>query len=58
MSIIMPGELVTRLRAARYVTILTGAGISAERGLPTFRDAMTGLWTNYCPADLATPEAL
>ena len=37
--------------------MLTGAGISAESGLPTFRDAQTGLWSKYKPEDLATPEA-
>ncbi len=37
--------------------MLTGAGISAESGVPTFRDAQTGLWAKYRPEDLATPEA-
>jgi NAD-dependent deacetylase len=37
--------------------VLTGAGISAESGVPTFRDAQTGLWANFRPEDLATPEA-
>ena len=37
--------------------VLTGAGISAESGIPTFRDAQTGLWEQYDPLDLATPEA-
>ena len=37
--------------------MLTGAGISAESGVPTFRDAQTGLWSQYRPEDLATPEA-
>jgi NAD-dependent deacetylase len=46
-----------RLRAARHVVILTGAGVSAESGLPTFRDPLTGLWARYRPEDLATPEA-
>jgi NAD-dependent deacetylase len=46
-----------RLRAARHVAVLTGAGISAESGIPTFRDALTGLWARYRPEDLATPEA-
>jgi len=46
-----------RLRLARSVAVLTGAGISSESGIPTFRDAMTGLWAQYNPADLATPEA-
>src|SRR5216110_3116733 len=42
---------------ARRVTVLTGAGISAESGIPTFRDALTGLWARFRPEDLATPEA-
>ena len=37
--------------------MLTGAGISAESGVPTFRDAQSGLWEKYDPLDLATPEA-
>jgi len=45
------------LRDAQRVAILTGAGISAESGIPTFRDALTGLWAKYNPADLATLEA-
>jgi NAD-dependent deacetylase len=36
---------------------LTGAGVSAESGVPTFRDAQTGLWSRYRPEDLATPQA-
>ena len=39
------------------LTILTGAGISAESGIPTFRDAKTGLWENHKIEDVATPEA-
>jgi NAD-dependent deacetylase len=45
------------LRQARHVCVLTGAGISAESGVPTFRDAQTGLWAQFRPEDLATPEA-
>jgi NAD-dependent deacetylase len=45
------------LAAARHVCVLTGAGISAESGIPTFRDALTGLWANYRAEELATPEA-
>ena len=45
-----------RLRAARRVVVLTGAGISAESGVPTFRGP-GGLWRQYGPEDLATPEA-
>lgn len=56
MDIVIPGALVERLAAARRVAVLTGAGISAESGIPTFRDALTGLWANYDPQELATPE--
>jgi NAD-dependent deacetylase len=45
------------LGAARSIVVLTGAGVSAESGIPTFRDAMTGLWARHRPEDLATPEA-
>ena len=45
------------LAGARRVCVLTGAGISAESGIPTFRDAMNGLWSQFRPEDLATPEA-
>lgn len=50
-------KLARILREARSVVVLTGAGISAESGVPTFRDAQTGLWAKYNPEDLATPEA-
>lgn len=53
----LPADLITRMRAAQSVTVLTGAGVSAESGIPTFRDAQTGLWANYDPLELATPEA-
>ena len=42
---------------ARRVLVLTGAGMSAEPGALTFRDAQTGLWARYDPRELATPEA-
>jgi NAD-dependent deacetylase len=45
------------LAASRCVAILTGAGVSAESGVPTFRDAQTGLWARFDPLQLATPEA-
>ncbi|HBX68230.1 MAG TPA: NAD-dependent protein deacylase [Chloroflexi bacterium] len=53
----IPESLIETLRNARQVTVLTGAGISAESGIPTFREAQTGLWAQYDPADLATPQA-
>jgi NAD-dependent deacetylase len=49
--------LIEALRRAERVVFFTGAGVSAESGLPTFRDAQTGLWAKYKPQDLATPEA-
>jgi len=45
------------LAEAGRIAVLTGAGISAESGIPTFRDAMTGLWAQFRPEDLATVEA-
>ncbi len=49
-------ELVETLRNADRTVILTGAGASAESGIPTFREAMTGLWSRYSPEALASPE--
>src|SRR5688572_24579422 len=48
--------LAARLRRARRVTVITGAGVSAASGVPTFRGP-GGLWRSYRPEDLATPEA-
>ncbi len=50
-------EAAARLQAARRVVVMTGAGISAESGIPTFRDAQTGHWARFRPEDLASPEA-
>ena len=50
-------SLARLLKESNHLAILTGAGISAESGLPTFRDPLTGLWANFHPEDLATPEA-
>ena len=49
-------EATARLRAAHRVVALTGAGVSAESGVPTFRGPQ-GLWRDFRPEDLATPEA-
>ncbi len=58
MSVTAPGEREARelLRAADSVVVLTGAGISADSGVPTFRGP-EGLWKHYRPEELATPEA-
>jgi len=48
--------LSARLKEARRVTVLTGAGVSAASGVPTFRGA-GGLWRSFRAEDLATPEA-
>lgn len=45
------------LKKANGIAILTGAGVSKESGVPTFRDAMDGLWAKYDPQELATPDA-
>jgi NAD-dependent deacetylase len=45
------------IAGAQRIAVLTGAGISAESGIPTFRDALTGLWSRFRPEELATPEA-
>lgn len=49
--------LIRFLKSAESVTVLTGAGVSAESGIPTFRDALSGLWAQYDPEELATPQA-
>jgi NAD-dependent deacetylase len=49
-------RLAARLRAAQSVTVLTGAGVSAASGVPTFRGA-GGLWRNFSATELATPAA-
>jgi len=45
------------IAAARHLAVLTGAGMSAESGVPTFRDTQTGLWSKFRPEELATEEA-
>ncbi|MEN1836132.1 NAD-dependent deacylase [Pseudomonas lijiangensis] len=49
--------LSQQLKEAQHVMVFTGAGASAESGIPTFRDALTGLWERFDPAQLATNEA-
>jgi NAD-dependent deacetylase len=56
-TIPIPAQLARALHDAVRVTVLTGAGISAESGVPTFRDAQTGMWAQFDPLELATPGA-
>lgn len=49
-------ELVDRLAVARRVVVLTGAGVSAESNIPTFRD-VGGLWAKFRPEELANVNA-
>jgi NAD-dependent deacetylase len=57
----MPEQLVDRatvlLSGCERPVVFTGAGVSKESGIPTFRDALEGLWAQYDPQELATPEA-
>lgn len=53
----IPPSLAAALANAQRVVALTGAGVSAESGVPTFRDALTGLWARFDPLELATPAA-
>lgn len=52
----LPANLIAGLRRAQRVVVLTGAGISAESGIPTFRDAQTGYWARFNPMALASPD--
>jgi len=56
-AVTIPPALASRLRDATRVAALSGAGISAESGVPTFRDAQTGIWAQFDPLELATPGA-
>ncbi|MFT3822143.1 MAG: NAD-dependent deacylase [Rubrivivax sp.] len=49
-------QLAEAASNAGGVAVLTGAGMSAESGIPTFRDAMTGLWSHFDPAELASED--
>lgn len=53
----VPDELAEIARGAHRVVALSGAGVSAESGVPTFREVTTGLWERFSPEDLANPEA-
>lgn len=50
----IPETLIEKLQNTQHLVIFTGAGVSAESGVPTFRDALTGLWENYDAESLAS----
>lgn len=56
MSMLFSSDLIEAIRKAQSCLVLTGAGVSAESGLQTFR-GMEGLWDDFDPMKLATPEA-
>ena len=49
--------VIERLRQAQSIVVFTGAGMSAECGIRTFRDGLQGLWAKYDPTQVASPEA-
>jgi NAD-dependent deacetylase len=53
---IIPTALIEKIKTAKHLVVLTGAGVSAESGIPTFRDALTGLWENYEAETLASED--
>ena len=53
----VPDAVLAATRGAARVVVLTGAGMSAESGIATFRDDHTGLWSQFRPEELATPAA-
>lgn len=50
-------QAASHLRDRIYLAVSSGAGISAESGVPTFREAQTGLWEQFDASELATPQA-
>lgn len=56
-TLAIPTKCIAALQEARHVVVFTGAGVSAESGIPTFREVLTGLWERFDAEDLATPNA-
>lgn len=50
----LPSDLLETLQRATRVVVFTGAGMSKDSGLDTFRDAQTGIWENLNPQDMAS----
>lgn len=57
LTVDLPAGLITLLHRTSSLVALTGAGVSQESGLRTFRDAQVGLWAQYKPEELASPSA-
>jgi NAD-dependent deacetylase len=53
----IPATLAMALEYAKSIVFFTGAGMSADSGIPTFRGKGTGLWKQFDPEDLATRSA-
>jgi len=53
---LIPDDLIYDLKQSMSLVVLTGAGISAESGIPTFREAQKGLWANFNPQELASMQ--
>lgn len=53
----LPEDLIATVRGAKYVEVFTGAGMSADSGLDTFRDAQTGIWSHVDPQAMATLDS-
>lgn len=54
---VLSAEAIDVVRRAEVITVFTGAGMSAESGVATFRDVETGLWERFDPTQIATPQA-
>jgi NAD-dependent deacetylase len=57
MRFTLPEDVLYRLKTARRVVALTGGGMAAESGVPSFRDSHVGEWAQYDVSELATPQA-
>jgi NAD-dependent deacetylase len=57
MTLTVPEKVLHRLKTARRVVVLTGGGVAAEAGVPSFRESHTGPWAQYDVSELATPQA-
>lgn len=54
---LIPDQIIKKVQRSRHLLIFTGAGVSAESGIQTFREAQAGLWERFEPGELATPAA-